>query len=264
MSVNTKVNGQLVPSAGLYKVKVPIQSGDIYSTQERQVGVWTDGKPLYQKTIIGTTITGQTSDSHAHGISNIDEIIDADVNCHFSANDYWRKLNFTCSIGETQSAWNAGFAVDTTNIIFQVGNSFAGGVDKWYATIKYTKTTDVAGSGEYVPSGDKAVHYSENEEVIGTWIDGSTLYRKTVNVGSFPNCTHKEIAHGITNLGIVLRMYGYAKSTTTSLILPYITVEHGMYQIALEITDTNVVIWTDYDRSAFSGYVVLEYTKSSS
>ena len=41
----------------------------IYSTEEREIGVWTDRKPLYQKTInVGTLTTGDNAFNH--GISN--------------------------------------------------------------------------------------------------------------------------------------------------------------------------------------------------
>ena len=49
-------------------------------------------------------------------------------------------------------------------------------------TIKYTKTTDVAGAGLFVPSGIMAVHYSTTEQIIGTWL-GETLYQKVVATG---------------------------------------------------------------------------------
>ena len=47
-------------------------------------------------------------------------------------------------------------------------------------TIRYTKSTDIAGSGIWTPSGIPAVHYSTEEQVVGTWIDGKTLYQKTI------------------------------------------------------------------------------------
>ncbi len=48
-----------------------------------------------------------------------------------------------------------------------------------YITIQYTKTTDVAGSGNWNTDGVPTVHYSTSEQVIGTWIDGKPLYEKT-------------------------------------------------------------------------------------
>ena len=46
-------------------------------------------------------------------------------------------------------------------------------------------------------------NYSEEEQVVGTWLDGKTLYRKIVNFGAFPNNSSKEVAHNITNLSQV-------------------------------------------------------------
>lgn len=104
--------------------------------------------------------------------------------------------------------------------------------------------------------------YTTNEEVIGKWIDGRPIYRKVVDIGALPNNTHKEVAHNIADLDLVIRLYGCAKSTNAFAVLPYVTVEDGNYQIALEITTTDVVVWTDYDRSAYSGHAVVEYLKT--
>lgn len=112
-----------------------------YSESEQVVGTWIDGKPLYEKTVSGTSITRGTTYNVAHSISNISEIVNSDVNCHFSNNGAWRKLNFAYNNGSTDANWYAGYTVDNTNISFQVGNSFQP-VDKWHATIRYTKTTD--------------------------------------------------------------------------------------------------------------------------
>lgn len=110
---------------------------------------------------------------------------------------------------------------------------------------------------------DGRSNYSTSEAVIGKWIDGRPIYRKVVDVGALPNNTHKDVAHEITNFDFAIRLYGYAKSESSCLVLPYVTVEDGNYQIALEISDTNVSVWTDYDRSAFNGTVIIEYLKTA-
>ncbi|MBQ1758223.1 MAG: hypothetical protein IIZ94_00935, partial [Prevotella sp.] len=43
-------------------------------------------------------------------------------------------------------------------------------------TLYYTKTTDVAGSGNWNTDGVPTVHYSTSEQVIGTWLNGKPLY----------------------------------------------------------------------------------------
>ena len=140
----------------------PVIAPVIYSTDEREVGVWIDGKPLYQKTIVGVSFRTSVNAWADTGLafSNIDQVI-------------------TCIGGQTDtSIFNLGFAkVDNGTLrIWTVAN-----VDYEFnkITLQYTKTTDTSGSGIWTPSGIPAVHYSTSEQVIGTWIDGKPLYQKT-------------------------------------------------------------------------------------
>lgn len=57
-----------------------------------------------------------------------------------------------------------------------------------------------AGLYSWLPSGEKAEHYSENEQVIGTWIDGSTLYEICATT-SIPQ-TNVWSSEVLTNLNI--------------------------------------------------------------
>ena len=50
-------------------------------------------------------------------------------------------------------------------------------------TIQYTKTTDVAGSGDYNTYGVPTVHIDTTEEVIGTFL-GKPLYQRLFEFGS--------------------------------------------------------------------------------
>lgn len=266
MSVNTKVNGQLVKSAGLYKVSVPIQSGDIYSFEERQVGVWTDGKPLYQKTFIFEgTYTGVNNDLSI-SIPNADNA--------FIASCWVKNLNnaiFNLSYAYADNNANnvtAFISADKSALGLRVGSNQT--VKKLVVTIQYTKTTDVAGSGEYVPSGDKAVHYSTDEQVIGTWVDGSTLYRKTFDCGALPNNTSKNIAD-ITSLNINYAIsfngFAYAPNSSSLAIRPIPNASGELTapnnSIRCDINDNYLRIVTYANWSTYNGYVTLEYTKSS-
>lgn len=259
MSVNTKVNGQLVKSAGLYKASVPIQSGDIYSFEERQVGVFADGKPLYQKTINCSTLPNNTTKEIEHGISNIDDVANIFVIAKNPTSGVWQNVPTvnTTNLNQQIQAWISGTKVHIRSAIDYSAYTSC------YVTIQYTKTTDVAGSGEYVPSGDKAVHYDDTEQVIGTWL-GETLYRKTFDVGALPNNTTKNVAHGL-NYGFVVSLTGSAiRSTDKSVIaLPNINTTGIANCCQLTMTDTNFVLRSGTDMSLFSGYVTVEYTKTS-
>ena len=145
----------------------------IYSEEEREVGVWTDGKPLYQKTInFGTLPTG-VEKTITHNISNIDHV----VSCTAIAKN---PNGITLQIPYVNSGTDrVGVFVTNTSVGISSSTNLSA-YSETYITIQYTKTTDTPGSGIWTPSGVKTVHYSENEQVIGTWIDGSTLYEKTL------------------------------------------------------------------------------------
>ena len=112
-----------------------------------------------------------------------------------------------------------------------------------------------------------AIVYSEVERRIGEWLDGSALYEKTVDIGALPNNTNKLVAHGISNLNEIIEMKGFARNTSggtyTFLPLPYATQITAQIIALSAIDKTNVRITTGNDRSAYSGYVTLRYTKSS-
>ena len=137
----------------------------IYSTEEREIGVWTDGKPLYQNTwIFSSTLLCITNTWVDTDISNssFDKIVKSI--CANAAGTV-----YDCFAGNCNA--NSGYIqlLNTRNT-----NT---GID--VLTLQYTKTTDVAGSGTWTPQGVPAHHYSTSEQVIGTWLNGKTLYEKT-------------------------------------------------------------------------------------
>lgn len=152
----------------------------IYSTEEREIGCFVDGKPLYQKTISFGALPNSTSKSVAHGISDLDKIVS------FSAlakrPEPFNIIPLPSSHYQSTSAQQE-ISFNATNITIRNGNNASAYTDV-YVTLQYTKTTDTAGSGSWTPSGVPSVHYSTNEQVIGTWL-GKTLYEKVyVNNGS--------------------------------------------------------------------------------
>lgn len=109
------------------------------------------------------------------------------------------------------------------------------------------------------------VHYSTNEQIVGTWIDGSTVYEKVVDLGTLPNATTKNVAHGISNLGILVSAdFSAYDSQGYRFTFPYTVVDRNYfgYQVSVSLDTTNIIIVTDADRSAYSGYAILRYTKA--
>ena len=106
--------------------------------------------------------------------------------------------------------------------------------------------------------------YSTNETVIGKWIDGKPLYRKVINFGSLPNNSIKNVAHNITNVNQWVTIKGVTMNKDkTSLPVPATNAIDIAYGINISVTTTEVRIQTGRDRTSFSAYVILEYTKTT-
>ena len=134
----------------------------IYSDTERKIGIWRDNKPLYQKTIdLGsdTNISNANWETSVFSISNLEKII----------------LIYGVNSSGTYYPLNAYHSGDDVNLLAcRDGNP----ANIRWVTLQYTKTTDTAGSGDWNTDGVPTVHYSTNEQVIGTYL-GKPLYQKT-------------------------------------------------------------------------------------
>ena len=108
--------------------------------------------------------------------------------------------------------------------------------------------------------------YSTTEVNTGmTWVDGSTIYRKVINFGSLPNNDTKNVNLNISNLGNIINVsaLGYDSINNNYWNIPTISTSGAQYTIDITITPTQVRIRTATDRSHFTAYVILEYTKTS-
>lgn len=109
--------------------------------------------------------------------------------------------------------------------------------------------------------------YSTNEIRIGTWINGKPIYRKVIDCGSLPNNTTKQIAHNISNIERTIKCTGSAQYGTYFLDLPYMAISNGSISgsnsIGITADTTNVNIITGSNRTSWSAYAILEYTKTT-
>jgi len=108
--------------------------------------------------------------------------------------------------------------------------------------------------------------YSTEEQIVGEWIDGRPVYQKTIEFGELPNNSTKNVAHNISNLE---RVIGYNTSfirTTDNLniFLNHIsgTGTNTLYDV-MTVNTTNIVIKSLNDVSNISGYVTLQYIKTT-
>ena len=106
--------------------------------------------------------------------------------------------------------------------------------------------------------------YSTDEHVVGKWIDGSTLYEKTVVCGALTNAGWTVKAHGISNLKDVIYIGGTAIASTNTIPLPYTRTDNVIYQVRVYVNGGNIEIGTGADMTAYTKtYVTLRYTKTS-
>ena len=139
----------------------------IYSLTEREVGTWIDNKPLYCKTIeISQYNVTLKNDAWTNicAISDADYMVKTVINTQSPNTAYL--MRFQINNGYLQGAAN----VQVT--LTQYGQI--------YVTVYYTKSSDVAGSGQYNTLGMPMEHDSTTEHVVGTDENGETIYEITI------------------------------------------------------------------------------------
>ena len=156
-------------------------------------------------------------------------------------------------------------SVDVSAVELPVGDTVSVNPIQTTGTIIAEVTVNNVTSQIKAPSASTPVHtYSTTEQVVGKWIDGTTdVYEKLIEFEALPNNTTKSVAHNISNADIVFIHDAFAiNSSGNSFALPKAS-DAFSYQIDISVNRTNVEIWCGSDRSAYNGYVVLRYTKSS-
>jgi hypothetical protein len=106
--------------------------------------------------------------------------------------------------------------------------------------------------------------YSTNEMLTDkAWINGKPIYRKVIDLGILPDNTTNFINHNIDHLDTVVNMTGMAIGETVSLMLPHVDPTDNAGAINLYVNSTQVGIQTADTRHYYTGYAILEYTKTT-
>lgn len=112
-----------------------------------------------------------------------------------------------------------------------------------------------------------STNYSLSEKVIGTWVDGSTLYQKTIYDSGGQSGVFT-IAHGISNIENVISYSGTCIDSygniQTPMPLPRIGSDGNNVGIQ-QVSDTYISICnpTAFGTRIIDWYITLQYTKSS-
>lgn len=229
-----------------------------YSTEERVVGSWLDGKPLYQKTIIDNSTHNLEFEMNT-GLTNIDTIYIMQPSYTLCSNN----VIYPISYAMNTNAYAIGAFVRSSGEI--IGIRMGRGFDnlpltKIVITLQYTKTSDNA-----IGNMENPYSYSTNEKIIGKWIDGNLLYQKTIYIDSLPNNSTKNIAHGIANISSIIGIDSYVKWASGGWIadLPWVVSGDDTETITVSAGLSSIQIVTKKDRTSMSAYVTLRYTKTS-
>lgn len=112
-------------------------------------------------------------------------------------------------------------------------------------------------------------HYSTTEHIVGTWVDGKPLYRKSVFLNSLPNNTTTSYEHNISNVKLIwfdktacFAIWNYEQDNQFVNELPYFNYSGNHIYLA-NVNKTSFEIVTVNDRTGLKGYVTLLYTKTT-
>lgn len=120
----------------IYTIKA--NKSENYSTTERIIGTWIDGKPLYEKTINTGALPNNATNNVNHGISNLKRVIGVSGYAYRSSGDI---VNIPLPYVGNNSNLNTVVYVGLSHIgivTFSDRSAFT----ESYVTLRYTKTTD--------------------------------------------------------------------------------------------------------------------------
>ena len=255
----------------LYCIKdVGIDEGDkfapiIYSLDEREVGTWIDGKPLYQKTIVHDTALPYRQWTQI-SIGSGKKIVYYEGKTYLDGNSYpFSDLNYHRGADNNEYCCCCGYNNYTFQIYQSIGSSYT---VTCIITVWYTKDDEVPGCGNWTTSGVPAVHYSTDEQVIGTWTNGKPLYQKTVEFNSSISGTSASLSLGIANVDKIF-LCAESSSVNNVVPLPYVTGSiynnniGGFFNVSTNDTTYEIRIGNAMAGYIDSAIITVRYTKTT-
>lgn len=112
-----------------------------------------------------------------------------------------------------------------------------------------------------VNGNDISNTYSTTERAIGKWIDGSTIYRQTFNIGAVSST--QQIQHGISNFNKLVKVYGVGGEQGVYEPIPFVTNSSANSQWAVIVSQTMIMLAKGSNATSFDEcYITIEYTKT--
>lgn len=122
------------------------------------------------------------------------------------------------------------------------------------ADVNKVKANDLNEIKNVVNANDDKFNYTQEEQIIGTWIDGKPIYRKVSNVSISNKSTWTSLI-SIPNLDRLINVYGFGNNVT----LPRYESPNYYVQFLFEVD------YLKYMANGISGSasIVTEYTKTT-
>ena len=243
---------------------IPDYASACYSSQEREVGCWVDGKPLYQKTINFGALPNNDVKDVSHGVSNIDKIWVSGGFAYQPSGNFANQLSLC-----VPSSLSAGWYFGANSSVIRCQTSADRTNYSAYVTVQYTKTTDVAGSGNWTPLGKPTVHYSTEEQVIGTWIDGKTLCEKVIiGISAYRHPSLMDLGIPISETIVKAEMQGIATISDTDYVVSGSTflwsISQGQNNGSVYISKGTTNYEAYYNGASTSDVnLIIQYTKTT-
>lgn len=219
---------------------------------------WTNGKPIYKKTIDFGALPNNTTKNVAHGVSDLEfGFIDKDMSYSIvtATPTSWYPLDL--STNNTSANRYAYVSSSNVSIVTYTDRTSLSAI----ITIRYTKTTDTANSP--VALVGSQYNISSTEYILPFTINNKTVYGKEIDVGTLPNSTTKSVAipdynssyvYGL-DYGIGSQFYDPVNKNSRGIVYSSSsTVFH-----TTRITGSNIEIITTYNATAFTNNKVLIY-----
>ena len=116
-------------------------------------------------------------------------------------------------------------------------------------------------------SGEGVEIYSEDEYIVGKWIDGKKLYQKTIDFGAMPaQGDSKSVAHNISDIDKIISWEAFGVNQSGQVMfVPNVSRGNVASQTSMSVNSTNVNIFNGSSSditSAYNGYVTIRYTKT--
>ena len=131
--------------------------------------------------------------------------------------------------------------------------------------IKTIKNQSIIGAGDL----ETLDIYNSSETVIGKWINGSNIYRQVFYVGYLPDKDNLFYSTpSMPNDCEVIKIYGTAtKANTETFPIPFswgdVNVIDNYVSIFYDYANKRIFVRTNRYMSAYYGYVIIEYIKTS-